>query len=304
MARFAIFLGSLICFLALASFVLTDIAEARRLGGNKSFGSKPSYRSPAQKPAKPQQETPTATQQRQTPQQQQSAPARPGLGGMLGGLLMGGLIGSLLFGGLDAFSGLNIMDILIIGGILFLLFRLFRSRRLAMQTAGTPYQTRPEEAPAYVHQHFATSASGGQSAWDTRGATQAEARPEPNTIPNDFDVQDFLKGAKIAYARLQESWNARDMEDIQQFTTPEVFEEIQRQLHVSPPSGNTTILRVEAKLLEVRQEDGQSVASVLFESLLREDQHSEATQTREIWHFSRDGHPGTMWLLEGIQQAD
>jgi predicted lipid-binding transport protein (Tim44 family) len=47
------------------------------------------------------------------------------LGGLLGGMLMGGLIGSLLFGG--GFHGPTLIDLLLIGGGLFLLFRFLRS---------------------------------------------------------------------------------------------------------------------------------------------------------------------------------
>ena len=51
---------------------------------------------------------------------------RGGLMGMLGGLALGGLLGSMFFGG--AFENFNFMDILIFGGVAFLLYKLFAAR--------------------------------------------------------------------------------------------------------------------------------------------------------------------------------
>ena len=59
-------------------------AEARRLGGGRSFGSSPSYQRSAPQPSSPQKTQPSQTQP--TPQSPAAAP-RP-FGGMLGGLLM------------------------------------------------------------------------------------------------------------------------------------------------------------------------------------------------------------------------
>jgi len=51
--------------------------------------------------------------------------------GMLGGLALGGLLGSLFFCG--AFENINFMDILVFGGIAFLLYKLFAARKGAAQ---------------------------------------------------------------------------------------------------------------------------------------------------------------------------
>ena len=99
-------------------------AEAKRFGGARSFGSKPSYSNPYRRSTtKP---TRSASQQRASQQNQaarQSMSRRGGLMGMLGGLALGGLLGAMFFGG--AFAGLNFMDILVFGGIAYLLYKLF-----------------------------------------------------------------------------------------------------------------------------------------------------------------------------------
>jgi Tim44-like domain. len=52
-----------------------------------------------------------------------------------------------------------------------------------------------------------------------------------------LDEQEFLTGAKALYTRLQASWDRRDIDDIRQFTSPEVHEEIARQATLDPRKG-------------------------------------------------------------------
>jgi predicted lipid-binding transport protein (Tim44 family) len=279
-------------------FLLTDTAEARRMGGGKSFGSSPSYQRSAPSP----QRSTNQTAQSQPSKQGQAAPAAPAspfgrFGGMLGGFLMGGLLGSLLFGGMNGFGGPGLLDILIVGGLLFFLFRFLRARRMATASAGssafssTPFQdVQPREG------------------WGTSGYGQAPqpipSSFEPSAVPAGFDQKEFLKGAKAAYTRLQQSWDKRDLNDIREFTSPEVFQEIRRQAEEDPKPGRTEIVLVNANLMEVKSDGGQTVASVLYDVLMRESaDETMSKQVREIWHF-REKAPGSSWTLEGIQQVE
>jgi predicted lipid-binding transport protein (Tim44 family) len=216
---------------------------------------------------------------------------------MLGGFLMGGLLGSLLFGGMHGFAGPGLLDILIVGGLLFFLFRFLRARRMATQPAGssafssTAFQdVRPQE----------TSGTSGYGP----ASQQIPSSFEPPSIPAGFDKEEFLKGAKAVYTRLQQSWDNRNLNDIREFTSPEVFQEISRQAEEEPTPGRTEIVLVNANLLEVKSDEGQTVASVLYEVLMREStEETVARQVREIWHF-REKAPGSSWTLEGIQQVE
>jgi len=268
---------------------LPDDADARRLGGGRSFGSKPQYQRSAPKPTSPQQEGTAARQQSQSAPQGSQMAARPGLfggaGGMLGGFLMGGLIGSMLFGGGQGSGGPGLLDIILIGGGLLLLYRFLRSRRAAIQGAGP--MTFQSHVPG-----LGTDDLGGQP-------------PASKVLPG-FDEAEFLKGAKAAYARLQASWDKRDMEDIRQFTTPEVWEEIRRQTSEDPTPGRTEIVLINGSLQDVKRDGDRTVASVFFDVLLREGQADDvAKSVQELWHFSRnEAVPGSFWRLEGIQQVD
>ena len=98
-------------------YALPDTADAARLGGGRSFGSRPSMSQPAQAPSAMQRQSTQQRQQAAQAQQPQRKGFLGGMGGLLGGLLAGSLIGSLLFGG--GFSGGGIMDILLLGILLF-----------------------------------------------------------------------------------------------------------------------------------------------------------------------------------------
>ena len=132
------------------------------------------------------------------------------------------------------------------------------------------------------------------------------AASEEVKIPQGFDREDFMKGAKAVYTRLQSAWDKRDVEDIRLFTSKEVWEEINRQVQEDPSPSKTEILRVNARLLEVSSANSHTVASVLFDVLMRESKEEDtAKEVREIWHFSKDDNdPKSFWVLEGIQQVE
>jgi predicted lipid-binding transport protein (Tim44 family) len=282
MTKFS-FLGAIILSLGLILLTMPDLADAKRLGGGGSFGSKPSYSKNFQKPA-----APAASSAQQAAPGASPMGGRGMFGGMLGGMLMGGLLGSLFFGG--AFSGIGMMDILLIGGGLFLLMRFLRSRQPATQTAEGPARTQDMNRGAWKN---------------LRTAVQHTSSTAPN-YPAGFDAQDFLQGAKAAYTRLQAAWDARDLDDLRQFTSQEVFAEIQSQAAANPSPGKTEILLLEASLLEVKALGNQTIATVLFDTMLREDSASApAEQVREAWHFSRyETGGGSHWVVEGIQQLE
>ena len=289
-----LFVFAITAFIMILFYVLSDFAEARRMGGGRSFGSSPSYQRSAPQPTSPQRSTNQPAQQTQPAA---PAPTR-GWGGMLGGLLMGGLIGSLLFGGMGGLAGPGLSDILLVGAILFFVVRYLRSRKMETQSAGStafgaPYQD------TYPQDRWGSSAYGP--------GRQAVTPPLENPpLPPGFDQAEFMKGAKAMYTRLQKSWDKRDLEDIRQFTSSEVLEEIRRQAAEDPHPSKTEILLVNAKLLEVKTQDSQTVASVLYDVLMRESaDETVAKQVQEVWHFRCDEKvPGSFWVLEGIQQLE
>lgn len=301
-------------FLLFAScaVVMPDTAEAARMGGGRSFGSRPAMRSPAAPPATMQRQAQTNAAQRQNAVGQPNRGFLGGMGGIVGGLLAGTLLGSLLSGG--GFSGGGFMDLLILGVLIYLGYR-FLVRRRASSSAPSPapaaaaganggMMQAPIPQSNYTSQYAETPAENGtaQSAW---GSLSNGTAPQPSgpQVPPGFDIDEFLEGAKLAYTRLQASWDKRDLNDIAQFTTPPVMEALREQLAQEPSSGRTEIILVNAQLLEVNEYGTEERAQVYFDVLLREDpQQSTPTNAREIWHFVRERSNNGMWKLDGIQQ--
>lgn len=281
-------------------YALPDTADAARLGGGRSFGSRPSMSQPAQAPSAMQRQSTQQRQQAAQAQQPQRKGFLGGMGGLLGGLLAGSLIGSLLFGG--SFSGGGIMDILLLGILLFVGLKLFARARSKAQPAPAGAGNAPMGGMEPPLQRNDTAASG----WDTLSGQNNAYNSQPEVVipmPADFDAEEFLRGAKMAYNRLQAAWDSRDLNDIAQFASPAVMDAVRQQLAEETEPSKTEILLVNAQLLSVVNEDKEQRAQVYFDVLMRErpDQPTPSN-VREIWHFVRELDGGT-WKLDGIQQV-
>lgn len=300
-------------------------AFAARMGGGKSFGSRPSYsdsyrRSPTTQPgfgqpgAAAQQPAFSAAQQRNQAMRDSLA-QRGGFMRMLGGMALGGLLGAMLFGG--AFEHLNFLDILIFGLIAFMLFKVFAARRRAQEGMASPAGYSPpgrdEEEQPYRRQTYEAPSRAG---FDTdilsrkggapASAGQGFASNAGPTLPADFDAAAFLSGAKSAYRMMQKAWDDADLAELRSLTTDKVFGELQDQIRARGGAANQTdLLKVEAELLEVRDAGSDREATVLFDVLLRERPEDRPSQVREVWHFVRPRNSRQpTWFLDGIQQLE
>lgn len=283
-------------------------ADAKRFGGGSSFGSRPSYSAPYQRSATP--PARPANQQQQTATQNPAANPvrnnRSGLMGILGGLALGGLLGSIFAGG--GFNGINFMDILVFGGIAFLLYKLFAAKKAGSaqqpayhRTADNNYQQPPSSQAGRAG--FNTDILFGNNRDAASESHHQSAQFNTSAIPADFDQQAFLAGAKIAFINLQKAWDDRDFAEIRGLTTDKVFADIQDQLKASNTENRTEVLKLEAELLEVREVGSELEATVLFDTIMREDSSAHAEQVREVWHFVKPKVSiQPKWYLDGIQQ--
>ena len=120
----------LMAVLTLMSLLFLDTATVfARASSGGSRGSR-SYSSPAT-PSSPSSPSQVTTPTPSAPQQQRPGMFGGGLMGGLAGLALGGLIGSMLFGGLGGGfgGGVGLLEMVLIGGAAFLLFRMFRARQ-------------------------------------------------------------------------------------------------------------------------------------------------------------------------------
>lgn len=306
------------------SFAGISDAEAKRFGGARSFGSTSKYsKSYNRKASSSTQKTPSQQQAYNKNQSaRQTMSKRGGLMGLLGGLALGGLLGSLFFGG--AFENFNFMDILIFGGIAFVLFKLFAAK--AARPKASPaygrnnYDSTSQAEPLSSNYQRSNSAPSNNAGFDTdifsnkgqpdnfnAGDTDTEEKliQDAIVLPKDFDEQDFLEGAKGAFKMLQAAWDKKDLAEIRSLTTDKVFAEIQTQLKGSDTENHTDILKIETELLEVREIGNELEAVVLFDTLMREDLSSHPEQVREVWTFIKPKNSRqAKWYLDGLQQLE
>lgn len=295
-------------------------AQAKRLGGGSSFGSRQSYSmpyrpsAPSSQPAQPQRQQQNAQPNSQPNPAPQSSMGRGMLGGLLGGLAMGGLLGALFSG--TGFHGFGLIDGLILALVVFFIFKLFARKRPQPASAYgrqqydyDDYQSSPQQ-PASTANYQRPGAAGfntdllfgKQSAASGYGNSM---QPQAINKPAGFDERQFLTLAEQNYRSLQAAWDRRDLGTLRQLCTDKVFAELQDQLRANRDNNQTDILQINMQLVDVREVGQALEATVLFDNRIVEDRFSQAQQVREVWHFIQvKNRVPAMWLLDGIQQLE
>ena len=116
-------------------------------------------------------------------------------------------------------------------------------------------------------------------------------------------MEGFLRQAKLNFVRLQAANDRGDMDDIREFTAPELFAEIRMQFQERGGKvQETDVMQLDAELLEVVTEDKRHIASVHFSGQLREDDAAPAAFA-EIWHLAKPTDGSRGWNVAGIQQV-
>lgn len=268
-------------------------AEAKRFGGGFSLGkSYTTQKRVAPAPAKQESTTTTAGSTTQT-----QAP-KAGMGGMLGGLLAGGLFAALLFGG--SFESLQLMDLLLIGLVIFMLFQLLGRRQPA-------YAGQGESGPQAVYRQSADTAVSKQPL-PTAGISQSglDAKDvEALDIPEWFDADAFVSEAPKHFELLQGAWDKQNWAEIAEYTSPELLGQLRQNRSVLSEEQHTEVVSVMAELVGFQQQQTEIVASVHFHGWIRENGNNETTEFSEVWHLSRVvGESGNAWVIVGIDQPE
>jgi predicted lipid-binding transport protein (Tim44 family) len=321
-------------FATLALGVALD-ANAKRLGGSGSVG-KQSSSVTQQRQQAPAQQSPT---QQPAQQPNQAAPATAGAaggaaaaapkrnwGGMLGGLAAGLGLGYLLSHfGLGGAAASFLSNLILFGAIALLAFWLYRkfrggaARRQQPAYAGMGNQggqggfggndlsRNAEPTFRQAEQPAQPVSYGGAAANPVMGGAVAgavDAAPQqPWGVPADFDTEAFLRNAKVHYVRLQAAWDAGNLEDIREFTTPEMFAEIKMDLGERGADVNKTdVVTLDAQLLGIEDTPTQHVASVRYSGMIRERAGEPAQPFAEVWNLAKATSGNGGWLLAGIQQ--
>ena len=277
------------------AFVATEAEAARRLGGGGSIGAQRRITNapPAQTP--PRQAQQAAPTQQAAPGAAQPAAQPSGLSRwmpLLGGLALGGMLGWLLgangMGGL--LVGIMLVALLAFAGVFVV--------RMLMQKRGDAPQ--PMQYAGLGSETVAAPPPSQAAGFETQ--TSPLARAAAN-VPAGFDVEGFLRGAKLNYMKLQMAHDAGNLDELREFTTPDLYEHLEKDVH---ERGNvkqqTDVMALNADLLEVATEDGKYWASVRFSGTVREDSGSAPVGFEEVWNLAKPVDGSSGWLLAGIQQ--
>lgn len=306
-------------FLALAAAVvlgftlnITDAEAAKRLGGGSSAG----MQRQATPPAKNTQAAP-AQQQQAAPTQQGAAaaaapaaqPKRSWLGpvaGLAAGLGLAALASHLGFGeGLANFMMIALLAIVVMAVIGFFL----RKRAAAAQPQGMQYAGAGAGLGNPVPNADFTPAGGSSYAPAAAGAVGAATAAASasgsgsGNIPADFDAEGFARTAKVNFIRLQAANDAGNLDDIREFTTPEMFAEI--KLAIDERKGaaqETNVTDLNAQVIDVAEEGNRHVVSVHFSGYISEDR-GPVESFSEIWHLVKPADGSRGWVIGGIQQV-
>lgn len=264
-------------------------AEAKRLGGGGSFGMQRQSVAPSKSysqaaPAKAPQQAGAAT----TP------PKRSWMGplaGLAAGLGLAALASHFGFG--EGMANFMLIALLAVGAVM--LFRFLTRSKAGAPAGGMQYAGAGANygGPAVRPE---LSVVGGSSIAGSEGST--------GNIPADFDSEAFVRNAKVSFIRLQAANDAANLDDIREFTSPEMFAEIKMEMgDRKAGQQETDVVQLNAEVLDVAEEASRYVVSVHFSGLIREDKDAAAVTFGEVWHMTKpiDGSRG--WVLSGIQQV-
>lgn len=308
-------------FLASALIALTTLSmvaevAARPMGGSRSFGRQSqSVRqmkapAPAPAPAYQQQQRPAAQPAPAAPLPQQKPSMWKGiLGGALLGLGLGALFSHLGIGGAlaSALSSILMIGLLVLA-VLFIV-RMFRRKDTPANSAfgggfGSPAPAAASATPE-IGSGLNPAPSAFQSSQPATGGVSLD-KPAPAHqswgVPADFDTEAFLRHAKSSFIRLQAAWDKGDVNDLREFTSPEVFAELKLQLAERQQADFTDVVSLDAQLLGIEKGEHDYLASVQFDAMIRSAENAPAERHAEVWNLTKPLAGTGGWVLAGIQQ--
>jgi predicted lipid-binding transport protein (Tim44 family) len=311
-----------------AATVAPGASEAKRFGGGKSQGMQRSLpdRSTPSTPQTPPAQPAAPVQTPGVPATAGAAAAAPAaaaakrswlgpIAGLAAGLGIAALMSSMGFG--EGFANIVMMALLAVAAVVLVRFLMRRfagsAQRAPLATAGAGNASPPwapvqrTAAPVPV-----TPAAPAGSEVSVTGAplaplaATAQAAPVQDhklVLPESFDLPAFERIAKMIFIRLQAANDAGDLDDLRQFTTPEMFAASRLEMQErGAAEQHTDVERVEAEVIDFIKEPGRQIVSVRFHGLIREEKGVEASAFNEIWHLTKPDDDSRSWAIAGIQQ--
>ena len=299
-----------------------EIDAFARVGGSRTSGSRGSrsYSSPSQtySPTSPSRQTTTTPSQPMSPQMPQQQPsmwrnvAMGVAGGFLGSMLFSGLSHGMGTGGFGG-SGFGLIEILILGGLLYGIFRFMKARRQAESPAGASYQSGTAQPIGQQTSYSPSLQSQGPGESDVDTGIRHIRQLDPS-----FDEQKFSDICMDNFFKIQGAWINRDMTGVKNILTNEMFGILQQdadKLRTEKKINKLDNIAVRTvDITEAWQEGGMDFITVKFLANLLDYTVSESGELlsgsktepvkfEEYWTFTRPAG-SNKWQLSAINQVD
>ena len=313
-------MGLIVFALFFALFYLLSSAADARVGGGRSFGSR-GGRSFSSSPSSPSRSY--STPSRPSPSAAPQSPAGGFMRSLAGGVL-GGVLGSMLFsslgfghGGGGFGGGIGLMEILLLGALLYGIYWFIKKRRQAATATNSPMA-------------FGSGSTDSRDAFnpgsyappirDIPPASDYEAGDGLSAIRQgdySFDEKRFKDTALDNFFTIQGAWAGRDMAGVRNLLTDEIYKTLQQDADALRAKNsinkldNIAVRSVD--ITEAWQEGGQDYITVRFYANLLDytvDETSgqvlagsktEPVKFVEFWTFTRPAGSNP-WRLSAIHQ--
>jgi len=310
------FLCLAFCTLTVALTLSSSVREAdARVGGSRSMGSRGSrsYSAPAQSTPYRQ----AAPQQASRPFSQAPQPAGGGFLRSMAGGIAGGLLGGMLFRSLGmagagggwsgAGGGIGIFEIILIGGILYLVYRYIKNKRTVSQAGPNLYSMDNYREPV----QFQGTAPSVSPSGDLEAGIAHIRQFDPA-----FDEQRFCDQVMDTFFKIQSAWMNRDLSPATALLTAEVRrtfqDDIDRLIRERRINRLENIAVRNVEIVEAWQESGQDyLTTLIYANLLDyttddagqvlDGSKTEPVKFEEYWTFTRP-LGNNQWQLSAINQ--
>ncbi len=283
---------------SMLTFYADSTADARARSGGRSFGRSSTFR-----PAP-----------RRQPSRSSATSTRSSRGSFmrgLGGGLLGGFLGSMLFGSLFhpgggiGGTGIGLLQILIIGGIGYFLYKKFMAPRKygGGSAGGEPFRSGTDVGS--TGETFDAPPPGGGTIYSSESSSLA------------IDENEIKEIAQDIFFKVQAAWMRRDLSLVQDLLGPELLQQYQADFQDMKARGiinrleNIAVRNVE--IIESGKESGYEYVKIRFTANLLDYTVDEATgrviegsdqepvKFQEVWTLART-EGDSQWRLYGIEQ--
>jgi predicted lipid-binding transport protein (Tim44 family) len=242
----------------------------------------------------------------------------PFLRGLAGGMV-GGLLGNMLFGGMGhgggggglGGSGFGFLEIILIGVLLFLVFRFIRNRRQAGASQNLVSGYTP---PTYQQPEAYTAPVQSPDQDVAAGVAHIQS------MDYNFDPAAFKDWVQDLFFKIQAAWGNQDLGPVNPLLTEQMRGIFQKDLEEQKAGNRVNRLENIAvrsvDITEAWQEEGKDYLTVLFYANLLDytvDKNSgavlsgsktEPVKFREFWTFVRPVGGRSPWQLSAINQEN